>query len=220
MNFYLVVEGEVVEVAAYKKWLTYVRPEMTIVNHISEIRKNNFSIISGYGYPQYFEVINAAIEDVNRQGNIDRLIFVVDTERMTIAEKDREIRQNVDIGSCKADFRIVFQHFCIETWALANRKITPRQPQNEDLIEFRKICDVLLEDPEELPDLPARGWTRVKFAYRYLKLLLQERARLNFSKSNPQAILTEDYFNEINSRFRETSHIRSFATFLDAVSKP
>ncbi len=220
MNFYLVVEGEVVEVEAYKKWLTYVRPEMSLVSHVSEIKKNNFSIISGYGYPQYYEVIKAAIEDVNRHGNIDRLIFIVDTENMTVAEKDREIRENVDIASCRAEFKVVFQHFCIETWALANRRITPRQPQNSDLIEFRRVHDVLHEDPEELPDYPRKGWNRVKFAYRYLKLLLQERARLNYSKSNPRAILSEDYFKEINSRFSETSHIRSFATFLDAVSNP
>ncbi len=220
MNLYLVVEGAVVEVEAYKKWLTYVRPEMTLVSHISEIKDNNFSIISGYGYPQYYEVIKTAIEDVNRQGNIDRLLFIVDTESLTVAEKDREIRENVDIASCRADFRVVFQHFCIETWALANRRITPRQPQNQDLIEFRRAFDVLHEDPEELPDFPRRGWNRVKFAFRYLKLLLQERARLNYSKSNPEAILTEDYFNEIYARFKDTSHIRSFATFLDAVSTP
>ena len=214
MNIYLVVEGSG-EIKVYRKWVTYVNPELTYVSHVSEIRENNFSIISGGGYPQYFEKIVEAIADVNDYANIDRLVIAVDSEDMGYEEKIEEVKENITV-ECRAEIRIVIQHFCIETWALGNRLIVKRNPQCKKLREYVRLHDVRVDDPELLPANRREGLNRSQFAEEYLKRALRDRHAGNYSKSNPKVLMEEIYFERVRQRFDETGHIASFGYFIEA----
>ncbi len=60
MNMFVVVEGEIGERRVYEKWIPFVNPKMIWVESIFDISENNFAIIAGGGYPNYFEVIENA----------------------------------------------------------------------------------------------------------------------------------------------------------------
>ena len=66
----------------YEKWIPFVKPTISKVDTIFDIVSNNFAIIAGGEYPNYFDVIEAALDDVNNTGNIDRLVIAIDSEEL------------------------------------------------------------------------------------------------------------------------------------------
>lgn len=216
MNIYVVVEG-LVERRVYREWIPLVNPNLKQVYDIEAVVLDNFYLISGGGYPQYFDVVEAAIEDVNNFAAFDRLVISVDSEEFTFDDKYQEIDAFVSARYCRVDTRIVIQHFCIETWGLGNRTIVRRNPQLPRLITYRALFDVLDRDPELLPEYPDEELNRSQFAERYLRAALNDRFRnLTYSKSNPQPLLHPAYFGQLESRLNESGHIQSFAGFLAA----
>ena len=217
MNIYVVVEGEIGEKYIYQRWIPYVNPTLSYVRNMFDIRDNDFSIISGMGYPQYLDVIQSAIEDVNAHGNIDRFVVAVDAEEMSYEEKYAEIHSHLARLDCRAEKIIIIQNFCLETWGLGNRKLIRRNPESEQLIEYKNIFDVTENDPEELPGY--KGFSRVRFAEVYLRTALLERNRsVTYRKGKPDALFPRTYFEQVRSRFEQTGHIKSFEGFLNAFS--
>lgn len=215
MNIYLITEDHYGPLI-YSKWIKYLNPSFRFINYITEFNANNIFIRSGGGQPSYFEVICNAIEDIKCNPNIDRLVIAVDSEDMTYLEKYQEINDYVLSQNLpKEKFRIIIQHFCLETWALANQFIIPRNPTNENCIDLIKFYNVLTDDAENLP-----GWgelNRSQFALRYLKVILKEKSpKLNYHKNNPWILLNRKYFERIKRRYDETDHIRSFNSLLNA----
>ncbi len=85
MNVYVVVEGKGDRIV-YRSWIPLVNPDLRSVDSISEVTRDNFYIVSGMGYPHYFEIIDNAISDVNSPGSFDRLVVSVDSEDMNCEE--------------------------------------------------------------------------------------------------------------------------------------
>ncbi len=217
MNFYVVVEGEIGERFVYEKWIPFANSEITYVDTIFNIVNNNFAIIVGGGFPNYFDVIESAIEDVNSVGNIDRLVIAVDSEEMSFEEKSNEISSFLRDKSCSATISIIIQHFCLETWALGNKRVGPRNPKSLRLRTYKNFFDVLENNPELLPPYPPNNLNRAQFAEKYLRTMLNDRNRnLTYSKRNPKVLLKQSYFSEVKKRLETTGHIASFRTFLNA----
>jgi hypothetical protein len=215
MNLYVVVEGEKTEPAVYKHWIRYVNPSLHYVDKIDQVVNNNFYIISGMGYPFYLQVIEDAIEDVNSNTNFDRLVISVDSEDLTYNDKRLEIGGHIATKRCRVPIYIIIQHFCLETWALANKSIIGRNIQNEALLGYINFYNVFDDDPEGLP--PYKGMNRSQFALKYLKKAINEKSpRLTYSKNNPEIILNNTYFNKVRKRHYDSKHISSFNDFLVA----
>ena len=216
MNVYLIVEGNG-EKKVYAHWVRQVNPSLSIVNSLDEVQHNNLIIISGGGYPNYLEVIKAGVEDVSATKQLDRLVISVDSEEMTFHEKWQEIDGVVKALGKKLNYKIIIQHFCLETWALGNKVIVSRNPKNTKIQELRMHFDVLNNDPELLPDYPEDNRNRSQFAEYYLRKLLNEKYRnLSYTKNNPKALLHKKYFHQVKKRWETTRHIKSFKFFLDA----
>ena len=135
MNYYIVVEGEIGEKYLYQSWIPLVNPKLKYVDHISMIVENNFSIISGGGFPNYFDVIESAIEDVNFYNRIDKLVIAIDSEELSYSDKLDEMTEYLSKFKCEAETKIIIQHFCLETWALGNRRIIRPNPHCPRLIQ-------------------------------------------------------------------------------------
>lgn len=216
MKIYLLVEGEVGEKKVYASWIRYYQPKLSIVNYISDLKANSVYIISGMGYPNYFDFIDRAILDVY-ENDIDLLIVAIDAEDMTYEEKEDEVRNFIERLPIKINYRIIIQNFCLETWALGNRVIVGRSIQSSQLRNYLSFYNVLINDPELLPSNQTEGLNRAQFAALYLKKLLNEKYRnLTYSKRNPQALLHKKYYERVVERFKTTGHISSFRSFLDA----
>lgn len=219
MNIYIVVEGEIGTRYVYEEWIPLINPSLTSVDTIFDIRSNNFAIIAGHGYPFYFDIIENAINDINVVKNIDRLVIIVDSEDMSFDEKIGEVQDFLSDKNCSTDIQIVIQHFCLETWALGNKKVGPRKPKSEKLIEYKKIFNVLEKDPALLPPHNGEDLNRSQFAYKYLRAMLNDKNKhLTYTKNNPKALLHQTYFHEIKKRNVSTGHINSFRTFIQAFS--
>lgn len=215
MNIYIVAEGEVGEKKVYKHWIPFVNSNLTYVADISEILRNNFAITIGGGFPNYFDVIEAGIEEVNDHNNIDRFVIAIDSEELEHQEKYREIEDFVSDFECSAEIKIVVQHFCLETWALGNKHIIRPSPHSTTLKEYKRIFDVRSNDPELLPPHSKEGMNRAQFAEKYLRRALNDKFRnLTYSKKNPTALLHKKYFERVKSRCLADGHIASFNNFL------
>lgn len=216
MNIHVVVEG-LTERIVYPSWIKQINPNLTFVPTISEISQNNFSVISGGGYPQYFEVIEHAIEDVNIHGGVDRLVISIDSEDFSLDEKMLEVTSFLEDKPCVANIHIIIQHFCLEAWALANKISIPQQPKTQRLKTYKAIHDVRVKDPEALPAYESEDLNRAQFAEKYLRAALNDRHKnLTYAKNNPKAIKHPKYFDRIKQRHQSTDHIRSFGAFLTA----
>ena len=217
MNYYILVEGERVETAVYNKWISYLNSELGPISHISEFKENNYLIFAGYGYPNYFEVINNAIQDALDNPIIDYLVIAIDSEEMTYKEKYQEVYDFVLNYVDKINIIIIVQHFCIETWALGNRLIIRRNPENSQLRRYIKYFNVVSNDPELLPSFEQEHLTRSQFAEKYLRKALNDKYRnLTYSKNKPDVLVHPKYFQQVKLRYDTTKHIRSFGKFLDA----
>jgi hypothetical protein len=217
MNIFIVVEGEVGEKKVYQHWVPLVNPELNYVPHISLVDNNNFSILSGGGHPQYFDVIDSAIDDVNSLNNIDRLVISVDSEDLSYEEKYDEILKFSSQFKCKSEIKIVVQHFCLETWGLGNRAIIRQNPQLPTLIQYRRFYNVRSKDPELLPPYEPEELNKSQFAVKYLRHALNDKFRnLTYTKSNPTVLLHDKYFGRVKERYEQTNHIKSFHNFLSA----
>ena len=107
MNYYIVVEGEIGEKYLYQSWIPLVNPKLKYVDHISMIVENNFSIISGGGFPNYFDVIESAIEDVNFYNRIDKLVIAIDSEELSYSDKLDEMTEYLSKFKCEAETKII-----------------------------------------------------------------------------------------------------------------
>jgi hypothetical protein len=217
MNIYLVVEGPVGEKRVYTHWIPLVNPALKVVKHIDQIVSDNVIIYSGGGYPNYFNVIEAGILDVSSNKNIDRLVIAIDSEEMSYEEKRQEIDDFIGTFGVKMDYKIVVQHFCLETWALGNQVIVSRNTGDTAIRQYRGYFDVLKYDPALLPAYPPEDLNRSQFAELYLRRLLNDKYKnLTYSKRNPTALFNNKYFERVKTRFDSTGHISSFEDFLKA----
>ena len=217
MNIHIVVEGEVGEKKLYQHWVPLVNPKLNYVDHISLLVRNNFSILSGGGYPNYFDTIASAIDEVNSLNNIDRLVISVDSEELSFKEKFDEMYEYLSQFNCKPEIKIIIQHFCLETWALGNTVILRTNPQLQSLIRYRRFYNVRLKDPELLPPYEPEELNRSQFAEKYLRHALNDKYRnLTYTKSNPGALLHNRYFERVKERYEKKDHIKSFCAFLTA----
>ena len=219
MNIYVVVEGAT-EKSVYANWIPLVNPNLRYVNHPTEVSVNNFCIVSSMGYPYCFHVIDAAIEDANAMRIFDRLVILLDSEDASRDEKEAEIASYMAPKYCSATVLIAIQHFCFETWALANRRLIDPKPTSGELRAYKTAFDVRTCDPELLPAYPRREWNRSQFAERYLIAAVQEKnARLTYDKARRTSFIAHPkYFDQVKRRHIETNHIPSFASFIHAFS--
>ena len=140
MNIYIVTEGDAEE-KIYKRWIPFVNPALSPVDQIKNVTNNHFFIVSGKGYPQYFDMVENGIDDVNQLTVFDRLVISVDSEEMTKAEKHAEVLGVISNMQCRVEVRIIIQHFCFESWGLGNRRIIRINPQTPRLRMYKALYE-------------------------------------------------------------------------------
>lgn len=217
MNCYVVVEGASTEPQVYRRWIPLVNPDLRQVDAPFDLSDNTFCMVSGGGYPRYFDVIRAAAADAEQLGNVDRLVVSVDAEEMTVGEKLAEMEAFLETLNTTTEVRLIVQHFCLEAWALGNKSVGPHQPQTDRLRRYKAVYNVLQHDPEHLPCLAEEDLNRSQFAYKYLRAMLAERGpRTSYTKRNPGIVAHPTYYEALVRRLVRSHHIRSFQMFLDA----
>ncbi|WP_041370770.1 hypothetical protein [Methylovorus glucosotrophus] len=216
MNLYVVVEG-VVETIVYPDWISIVNEDLKKVSYLDEVVDNNYILFSAGGYPNVFNVIDSAVEDISESALFDRLVVAMDAESFSYNERYDEIYNHLLQKKVKVDFKIIIQNPCFEAWALGNSGIAPRNPSDEKLKKYKRIFDILRKDPETIPDLPEEQLNKAQFSYEYLKLAIRDKGQhLHYSKNSPKLVCHPKYFSSLKERMEKKNHIRSFNDFITA----
>lgn len=217
MNVYFVLEGEKTELFLYPKWINYIIPQLTQVHYESDVTENNYYIFSGGGIPSIYNHTVNAIKNINDNPKFDKLIVCLDGDEIGIISRIQEIKDYISKSkvkiSDKCEIHFVVQNICIETWLLGNRRIVKRNPQGEILRSFLEHHNVIDEDPEVMEKMDTFR-NKAHFHFSYLKEVLKER-KLIYSKSNPNEVSSQSYFDELIKRINETEHIGSFKYLID-----
>ncbi len=218
MNIYFLMEGERTEMKVYPKWLSHLIPELQQIKFFDEAVKNNYYMISGYGYPALLNEIAPAVENINNMNNYDYFVICLDADEQSILDCKQEILDFMKNEKIKLNqntkFEIIVQNKCIETWFLGNAKIFKKNPSSDFLIECVKFYDVKKNDPELMGKLSDFEASASIFHENYLRELLAER-NVNYSKKNPDVVTKEYFLNELIKRNKKTNHIKTFKYFID-----
>jgi hypothetical protein len=212
MNLYFILEGDTTETLIYPKWISYILPNYSQIDFENQVDQNNFYIFSGGGIPSIYNHTVNAIKNINDNPKFDKLIVCLDGEEIGVEERIKEITTYIEnskvILNTKCEIDFVIQNVCIETWFLGNRKIIKKNPDGTLLKEFKKFHDVSTNDPEEL--LLFKGYrNRAHFHYSYFREILKEH-NLVYKKSQPKVVLEKTYFDELENRVNETTHLQTF----------
>ena len=213
MNLYFFVEGRRTERKVYRAWIQHVFPELKESDRIEDVKKNNFFIISGGGYPAYKDRIPNSITDIQTHGNIDYFFVCIDAEEDDPDEKLNEIENIITEQAQIPQHAVIVANCCIETWFLGNTAMMKKTPENVKLREFRQFYDVSVQDPENM-GCPSDYVFKAHFHEDYLKEMFREK-RLSYSKEHPGAVLDKSYFSALANRYKQTGHIRSFGKLCD-----
>lgn len=222
MNFYFVFEGKTEQII-YKGWLSVLLPQLTEVDSFDAIGRDNYYWESNVGYPNYYNVVANAIQEINEVPKYDYLVLCIDADNLTIAEKkqeaDRLIAENLADREKKilpnnCQLIVIVQQVCIETWFLGNRKFFVRNPQTELLRKYIEYFDVSINNPEDLANEFVQnnegthqifGYsTKAKFHESYLRELFKEHNLVRRSRANPprkQLVYKKEEPMEVQERY-------------------
>lgn len=219
MNLYFLVEGKRCERKIYPSWLSHLAPDYgRLVTPASAVMgQKAYYLISGEGYPSILHNhLPNAIRDVENNPVFAYLIVVIDADEQTVASREAEVHLALARSDCKlysADLRVVVQNRCIETWLLGNRRIVPRQPQNQELSRYIRHFNVSELDPEDMPKLDGFN-THAQFHATYLRRIFEER-NIHYTKKNPGVAKEAYYLDEMRARVDScAAHLRSFQKLL------
>ncbi|MDX2303469.1 MAG: hypothetical protein NW226_11750 [Microscillaceae bacterium] len=222
MNLYFLVEGAKTEMIVYPQWLSYLIPQLTQAESISEVRENNYFMLSGGGVPQIYDQLEKTIQDINASGKFKYLVFCVDSDEMTVEEKKEEIHnkiktKNLELIDCHLE--IIVQNVCIETWFLGNKKIFPNDLDSELFRKYVQHYNVRENDPERMPLLPEAEFdTHAQFHESYLRELFKEKFKnqpIRYSKNHPGEVTKEYYLKALQQRILDNpGHLMSFQYFI------
>jgi len=217
MNLYIIVEGET-ELQVYQKWLDYTLPQLSQVEDYREVSENNYYIFSGGGIASMYNHIVNAIKDINAVKKYTYFIICIDSEEISVARRKEKVLEFIKEKSVVLNescvLKFVVQHRCIETWFLGNRKVYKRNPQGEKFKAYLAFYNVETHDPELMKKYEGFKLT-ARFHQSYLREMLKEHKHIKYTKSRPEEVMKETYFNQIVKRVEaEPTHLNSFTDFL------
>jgi len=218
MNIYFLVEGRRTEKKVYPRWLEYLIPDLVEIKDPFEVKKNNFYIFNGNGFPSILDNhLRNSIADVNSIGKFNYLVMCIDADEMQVEERIKEVTDFVEKEGikliAKTIFYLIVQNRCIETWCLGNRKDFKRNPDEEILRDYVRFYNVRTHDPELMGKIEPFE-TYAQFHAAYLKKMLCERKKIRYAKKNPNGVVEKTYLEELIRRLEETHHITTFHIFL------
>lgn len=217
MRIIFVVEGKT-EKIVYKNWVASLNKKLEFQDSYFDLPENSFAIVNGQGYPHYYEIMKATIEDINDGNLCDRLVLAIDSDELSVEEKESEVAQELLGLHISVPHLVVVQKCCFESWALGNIKAISPKAHAPEYRELLQHYDVRKFDPELMTPKPEWEMTKSNFAFKYLTVALrQKNERIIYSKSNPLFVKHHTYLAELIKRLKTTNHISSLDRFLNSV---
>lgn len=223
MNVFFYVEDSRAGREMFEFLIRLVMKGHTRVRNISMVRRDNYVVESGYGYPSMLGTrlaspsknrLGITIDEINSHGGIDCLVLCLDTDgegESKAKQVERSIREYRNKLRCP--YKVFVQNICAETWLLGIDAIFPGV-YGAAFEPYVKHYNVLKLDPEQM-DKP-RGYERTLafYHYEYLREMAKQNA-VTISKSNCKALFKKHYMKRLIHRVDNTGHLPSLGSFLD-----
>ena len=224
MNYYCLLEDEKSFMKVLPKWLEYMNFKATRVVDIQAVVKDNYILQSGKGVTRLitkvlFDTIDTIISNPNK---IDKLIIMVDTESETEEYRKAQIWNKIeakyDISKFDFEILIFVCNHCFESWLLGAKGIYPsgEVDSKSDFYPYFSHYNISVNDPELMMVPENVQDTIAKYHFHYLCELFRYQ-RIRYTKSRPTVVMQEWYYNELKSRIEKTSHLKSFAKFVQFI---
>lgn len=224
MNIYFLLEDEKSFLKVLPKWLEYMDFGYARVADICDVQQNHYVLQSGQGVSQLvdkvlFETIDTILLN---PGKIDLLVVILDAEELEMEERVQEVKERISnrYGSVRLtfDITVLVCNHCFETWLLGCCGIYPNEEIDEKSFFYQYFCHYNIEerDPEKMKPPADSGDTIARYHFHYLHELLRYK-RIRYSKSRPNNVATEKYFNGMVERIQKTDHLKSFQCFYDFI---
>ncbi|MDC9614659.1 hypothetical protein PSI19_12445 [Xenorhabdus khoisanae] len=222
MNIYILVEGKQTERKVYPAWLEYLAPSIRRVANLSQLKDNNYYLISGQGYPHMLDnMLKNSLLDINQYKKFDVFWIILDSDFCDLEERkkfilDRIKETNIDIGACYVE--IIFQNPCIETWALGNKSMISHNKLHAEFSDYFYHFNVKDNDPELMKKPDDFSFSDSAYHGDYLKAMLSVRG-IRYTKKNPQGVIEKYYLDELIERAQDgNGHLKSFFHFYQLAS--
>jgi len=217
MNIYFLVEGDT-EFIIYRKWLSYLVPELKRVKYHDQVNENNYYISNAHGNAlMIHDGIPNAVEKIQEMGNYNYFVICLDADEETVESRKNWIyefieTEKIELGKTKLE--IVIQNRCLETWFLGNRKIfDSRQPLEKLLNEYVLYYDISQDDPELMGKYNQEY--HADFHLSYLKEIFKIK-RQNYGKTRPQQAQENHYLEQLLKRIQEKpEQMQTFREFIE-----
>lgn len=220
MNYYFLLEDEKSLLKVLPFWFQYMGFKSQRVSDIQEVKENHYILQSGQGVTQLitkilFDTIDTIILNPKK---IDKLVIVLDAEDLSVEERKRQVNEKIDEHYQREqlafDIEIFVCNHCFETWLLGCCGLYPLQVVDEksDFYQYYRHYNIEDRDPEYMEVPQDSNDTIAKYHFHYLHELLRYK-KIRYSKSKPQNVATESYFNGMVKRIQNTEHLATFDTF-------
>ena len=217
MNIYFLVEGDT-EFIIYRKWLSYLVPELKRVQYYDQVNENNYYISNAHGNARMIhDGIPNAVEKIQEIGNYNYFVICLDADEDTVETRKNWIcefieTEKIELGKTKLE--IVIQNRCLETWFLGNRKIfNSKQPLDKRLNEYVLYYDISQDDPELMGKYNQEY--HADFHLSYLKEIFKAKKQ-SYSKTHPQQAQENHYLEQLLKRIEEkTEQMQTFRGFIE-----
>lgn len=224
MNYYFLLEDEKSFMKVLPSWLEHMQFNCTRVADIKEVVENNYVLQSGKGVTRLitkalFDTIDTIVCNPKK---IDKLIVIIDTENETEEIRKKQIFEKIeeayDINSFEFEILIFVCNHCFESWLLGAQGIYPNGEvdKESDFYPYYSYYDISQNDPEKMMVPENVNETIAKYHFHYLCELFRYQ-RIRYTKSKPNAVMNEEYFNAIKKRNIETLHVKSFGDFVNFI---
>mgnify|MGYP001852670711 CR=1 FL=1 len=225
MNLYFLLEDEKSFLKVLPCWLEYMNFGYSRVADIQEIQSNNYILQSGQGVTQLvtkvlFDTIDTILLN---PGKIDKLVIILDAEELESAERKRKVNEQISTHyqEQQFDFEIVILvcNRCFETWLLGCKGLYPEEKVEKESFFYQYYSHYNIEenDPEKMVVPQGIDETIAKYHFHYLHELLRYK-KIRYSKSKPNNVATQTYFNGIVDRIYATEHLKTFEDFYEFIS--
>lgn len=213
MNIYILVEGSRTEPIVYPKLLEFLLPDFKRVDNYKDVVDKNYYLFSANGFPSILDDLQNAIDEINDFGNYDVLMVCLDQDNYSRISMEDRVNSSIIRPLVNCRLEIILQNKCFETWFLGNRKIVKRHPSSE-FTQYLEFFNVRTSNPEVMGKFVSYENSESQFHAHYLTKMLAER-KCYYSKSNPKAICTKSYINEMVNRVKNTADLDTFRKFVN-----
>ena len=220
MNYYILLEDEKSFIKILPSWMEHIGIKCDRVPDICHVEKNNYILQSGQGVTQLvtkvlYDTIDTILQSDKR---IDELIVILDSEDMEADARKQQVYEKINekyrMETLPFKIVVLVCNRCFETWLLGKKDLYPKEIVEESsfFYPYYMHYNIDQKDPEHMMVPENVEETIGKYHFHYLHELFRYK-NMRYTKKRPQCVATEEYFQGILERIKETNQLISFQEF-------